>query len=73
MNAHKPLGGAVLLVFGLATLAVLATLAGLGVDSQLIGSDWQLATLVVLVFFAGAFGTYAALGKPWQSMQTPYW
>lgn len=73
MKPTKPLGGVVLVVLGFAALGVLGTLGGLGVDSRLIGSDWQLAALVALLFLAGAFGVYAALGRPWRSMQTPYW
>ncbi len=73
MDRMKLLG-----VIGLVSIALMIVLtavsfAGVGVESQLLGSDWQLAGLATGVFTLIAVAIFAALGQPWQSDRTTYW
>jgi hypothetical protein len=75
MDSLKPLGGLVTAGLVVAILVVAVTTAtGAGAPDQLLGSDYQVAALVTALVFAGALGTYAAIGRPWKRWdRTPYW
>lgn len=49
------------------------TQIGIGVDTQLIGSDWEVAGVVTGVLILVAIGTLVALAQPWRSTNTVYW
>lgn len=73
MGTRKLLGGVALAVLVVWLLLVVLSLAGLGVDSQLPGSDLQLPGLVTGLALLTGLTVYAALGRPWRDMNTPYW
>jgi hypothetical protein len=73
MAVRKLLGGLALAALVGWTLLVLAALAGVGVESQLPGSDWQIPGLVTALALLVGLAVYAALGRPWQDTHTPYW
>jgi hypothetical protein len=73
MNVRRLLGGLALAVLAGWLLLTVAALAGVGVDSQLPGSEWQLRGLVTALALVAGLAVYAALGRPWRAMQTPYW
>jgi hypothetical protein len=73
MSLRKPLAGLALVVVVAWILLTAVSLAGVGVDSQLPGSDWQLPGLVTALALLAGLAVYASLGRPWRDMDTPYW
>lgn len=73
MNARKLIAGIALAVLGAWILLTVISLAGVGVDSQLVGSDWQAPGLVTGLALLAGLSLYAALGRPWRDTNTPYW
>ena len=73
MSRLKALGGLALLAIVVTVVVTVLTLAGIGVDDQLLGSDWQIAGLVTGLFILLAVAGLSALGKPWQTDRTTYW
>ena len=73
MNWRKPLAGVALALVVGWTLLVVVTLAGVGVDPRLPGSESQTDVLVTAAVIIGALTAYAALGTPWRDTETPYW
>lgn len=73
MNARKLLGGLALVVLAGWLLLTVAALAGVGGNGQLPGSKYQIPGLVTAAALLTALTVYAALGRPWREMNTPYW
>lgn len=73
MDTLKLLGGLALAVLVVWALLTVVTLAGVGVDTQLPGSDWQAPALVTAAALLGALAGVAALGSPWRDTGTTYW
>lgn len=73
MNGRKLLGGLALAVLAGWLLLTVAALAGVGGGSQLPGSTYQTPGLVTAAVLVTVLTVYAALGRPWREMSTPYW
>lgn len=73
MDAMKLLSWFVLVVLGLWAVLTAVTLGGVGVDSQLPGSDWQAPALVTALVVLAGLVAVAAVGRPWRRTGTAYW
>ncbi|MFT4882410.1 MAG: hypothetical protein ACI9HI_002434 [Salinirussus sp.] len=73
MNTRKLLGGLALAALAGWTLLTVATLAGVGGDGRLPGSNYQVPGLVTAAALLAALTVCAALGRPWRALHTPYW
>lgn len=73
MNTRKLLGGLALAALAGWILLTVATLAGVGGDGRLPGSNYQAPGLVTAAALLTALTVYAALGRPWRALHTPYW
>jgi len=73
MDTLKPLGGVAVAVLAVWVALTAVTLAGVGVDTQLPGSDWQAPALVTATALLAALAGVAALGRPWRDTGTTYW
>lgn len=73
MNTRKLLGGLALAALAGWTLLTVATLAGVGGDGRLPGSNYQTPGLLTAAALLAALTGCAALGRPWRALHTTYW